>query len=189
MIVLEGSALLHTVALLSCLGFLLVGFDNGLMGGLVNGAAFDRTFGIDATASSGANLIALIVAIYDIGCFFGAVFCSIFGKPHPPIEASITYRSITGERLGRRRSILIGVLVMIVGALLQASAYVSAHMIVARIVSGLGMGLINSTVPVLMAEFAPKATRGIFVCAQLSTLNFGIMCVITLQTPADTGLM
>jgi MFS family permease len=28
-----------------------------------------------------------------------------------------------------------------------------------------------------MAEFAPKATRGIYVCAQLSTLNFGIMLV------------
>jgi hypothetical protein len=28
-----------------------------------------------------------------------------------------------------------------------------------------------------MAEFAPKATRGIFVCAQLSTLNLGIMLV------------
>jgi hypothetical protein len=36
---------------------------------------------------------------------------------------------------------------------------------------------INSTVPVLMAEFAPKATRGVYVCAQLSTLNFGIMLV------------
>jgi hypothetical protein len=28
---LEGSALLSTVALLSCLGFLLIGYDNGLM--------------------------------------------------------------------------------------------------------------------------------------------------------------
>jgi MFS family permease len=49
--------------------------------------------------------------------------------------------------------------------------------IVARIVSGIGMGFINSTVPVMMAEFAPKASRGIFVCAQLSTLNFGIALV------------
>lgn len=66
---------------------------------------------------------------------------------------------------------------MIIGALLQATAYSRAHMIVARIVSGVGMGFINSTVPVMMAEFAPKATRGIYVCAQLSTLNFGIMLV------------
>jgi MFS family permease len=34
-------------------------------------------------------------------------------------------------------------------------------MIVARIVSGIGMGGINSTVPVFQAEFSPKATRGL----------------------------
>ena len=31
MIRLEGNALLYTVSLLACLGFLLIGFDNGLM--------------------------------------------------------------------------------------------------------------------------------------------------------------
>jgi hypothetical protein len=50
---------------------------------------------------------------------------------------------------------------MIVGALLQATAYSRAHMIVARIVSGVGMGFINSTVPVFQAEFSPKASRGL----------------------------
>lgn len=46
-------------------------------------------------------------------------------------------------------------------------------MIVARIVSGVGMGFVNSTVPVIQAEFSPKSSRGRFVCMQLSTLNFG----------------
>lgn len=50
---------------------------------------------------------------------------------------------------------------MIIGALLQATAYARAHLIVGRIVSGLGMGWINSTVPVFQAEFSPKATRGL----------------------------
>ncbi len=158
MAVLEGNVLLYTVSLLACLGFLLIGFDNGLMGGLVNGAAFDTTFNIDTDTQ--AQLIALIVAIYEIGCFFGSVATSIIGEP-----------------LGRRRSIFIGVVIMIVGALLQCTSYSTAQLIVARIVSGVGMGFINSTVPVLMAEFAPKATRGIYVCAQLSTLNFGIAMV------------
>ncbi|KAK5119251.1 hypothetical protein LTR85_007865 [Meristemomyces frigidus] len=143
MVVLEGNTLLYTVTLLACLGFLLIGFDNGLMGGLVNGAAFDTTFNIDPKTTSGANLVALIVAIYEIGCFFGAITTSFIG-----------------EWLGRRRSIFIGVVIMIIGALLQTTAYTSAHMIVARIVSGYGMGFINSTVPVM-----------------LSTLNFGIMMV------------
>jgi MFS family permease len=46
-------------------------------------------------------------------------------------------------------------------------------MLVARVISGIGMGFVNSTVPVIQAEFSPKASRGRFVCMQLSTLNFG----------------
>lgn len=46
-------------------------------------------------------------------------------------------------------------------------------MIIARIISGLGMGFMNSTVPVFQAEYSPKAQRGLYVCMQLSTLNFG----------------
>ncbi|THZ99008.1 general substrate transporter [Aureobasidium pullulans] len=157
---LEGNALLYTVTTLTCLGFLLIGFDNGLMGGFINSPAFTETFGIDKTTNKGTNLIAIIVAIYEIGCFIGAVITSFIG-----------------ESLGRRKSILIGVLIMIVGALLQATAYHIPHMLVGRIVSGVGMGFINSTVPVLQAEFSPKASRGRYVCAQLSTLNFGIMMV------------
>lgn len=160
MIQLEGSALLYTVSLLTCLGFLLIGFDNGLMGGLVNAPSFDNTFNIDTSTDYGTNMIALIVAIFEIGAFIGALTTSFIG-----------------ERLGRRKSVFWGVVIMILGALLQATAYGIPHMIVGRIVSGIGLGFVNSTVPVMMAEFAPKATRGIYVCAQLSCLNFGIMLV------------
>ncbi|KAH0358919.1 general substrate transporter, partial [Aureobasidium melanogenum] len=115
---------------------------------------------IDSKTSAGTNFIALIVSIFEIGAFLGCVTTSF-----------------VGHDLGRRRSILIGVVVMIIGALLQATAYSLAHMLVARIVSGFGMGFINASVPVLQAEFSPKTSRGIFVCAQVSTLNFGIMMV------------
>lgn len=69
--------------------------------------------------------------------------------------------ALFGEKLGRRKTIGIGCLIMIIGALLQATAYSRAHMIVARIVSGVGMGIINSTVPVLQSEFSPKSSRGV----------------------------
>lgn len=63
---------------------------------------------------------------------------------------------------------------MIIGALLQATSYERVQMVIARVVSGIGMGFINSTVPVFQSEFSPKAVRGLYVCMQLSTLNFGI---------------
>jgi MFS family permease len=115
------------------------------MGGLVNSPAFTKTFD-----SPSPTITGLIVAIYEVGCFFGSVSTSIFG-----------------EQIGRKKSIGIGVIIMIIGALLQATAYTRAHLIVARIVSGVGMGFINSTVPVFQSEFSPKATRGL--CTFLSS--------------------
>ena len=81
---------------------------------------------------------------------------------------------LVGERLGRKKTLAIGAVFMAIGGALQASTHGRAQMIVARIISGIGMGAINSTAPVLQAEVSPKASRGRYVCAQLSTLNFGI---------------
>lgn len=39
------------------------------------------------------------------------------------------------------------------------------------------MGCINATCPVLLSEFVPKASRGRYLCAQLSVLNLGIASV------------
>jgi MFS family permease len=50
---------------------------------------------------------------------------------------------------------------MIIGTLLQCTSFSRSQFIIARVVSGIGLGAINSTVPVLQAEFAPKASRGI----------------------------
>lgn len=95
---LEGNALLYTVTSLTCLGFLLIGYDNGLMGGFVGGKAFTHTMGIDPDTSEGTSMIGLIVAIYEIGCFLGAIATSF-----------------VGEKLGRRKTIGAGVIWMIIG--------------------------------------------------------------------------
>jgi hypothetical protein len=49
-----------TVSLLTSLGFMLIGYDNGLMGGLVNALAFQDTFN-----NPSANMIGTIVAIFE----------------------------------------------------------------------------------------------------------------------------
>ncbi|KAH8685384.1 sugar transporter-like protein, partial [Tricladium varicosporioides] len=149
---LRGQQLMATVTTLTSLGFLLIGYDNGLMGGLINSASFKESFN-----SPSPTITGLVVSIYELGCFFGSVWTSFFG-----------------ERLGRRKTIFVGVVVMTIGAVLQASSYERVQLIIGRIVSGLGMGAINSTVPVLQAEFSEKGSRGLFVCMLLTTLNLGI---------------
>ena len=46
-----------------------------------------------------------------------------------------------GDRLGRRRTIVLGGVVMIIGAILQASSFGYSQILVARVITGLGNGL------------------------------------------------
>ena len=111
-------------------GFLLFGYDQGVMSGLLTGLAFRKTFPeIDTKSGGSSSLQGTVVAIYEIGCFFGAIFCLLFG-----------------EYLGRRKSIMLGSVVLGVGAVLQASAFGIPQMIVGRIVAGLGNGMNTSTI-------------------------------------------
>jgi MFS family permease len=41
-----------------------------------------------------------------------------------------------GEGLGRKKTFLIGVIIMSIGALMQASAYTVSQMIIARVITG-----------------------------------------------------
>ena len=46
-----------------------------------------------------------------------------------------------GDRIGRRKTIVLGGIIMIIGAILQTTSFSYAQMVVARIVTGLGNGL------------------------------------------------
>ncbi|KAI3483526.1 hypothetical protein L1887_53565 [Cichorium endivia] len=150
---LRGNWLLTVITASCAAGFLLVGYDNGVMGGVVGLGEFNKTFN-----NPDANTIGNIVSLYEIGCFFGAL--STF---------------VIGDFLGRRRTILLSSLIMIAGAIIQAASSSVGVMILGRIVSGLGMGAINSTVPIMQAETSPAVSRGKLVCLDLTVLNFGIV--------------
>ncbi|KAL4795177.1 hypothetical protein BDV19DRAFT_399024 [Aspergillus venezuelensis] len=142
-------------------GFLLFGYDQGVMSGLLSGDAFIRVFPeIDTTegGSGSSSLQGTVVAIYEIGCFFGAI-------------ASL----LVGERLGRRWCIMAGSLILSIGAVLQATAYGIPQMIVGRIVAGVGNGLNTSTIPVWHSELSKASSRGKGLAIELVINIFGVM--------------
>jgi MFS family permease len=111
------------------------------MGGLLTLNSFVTTFPqIDTTkageiglspaeASTRSTVQGITTASYNLGCFFGAIFCIWIGN-----------------YLGRRKTIFTGSLIMVIGATLQSCAYSLPHLIVGRIVTGIGNGLNTSTV-------------------------------------------
>jgi MFS family permease len=84
---------------------------------------------LDLHGPENTNILAIITSIYDIGCFFGALVAFTLG-----------------EKIGRKWSIMVGTTTMAVGAILQISAFSRPHMIVGRIVAGMGNGINTATV-------------------------------------------
>ena len=96
------------------------------------------------------SLIGTVTALYDVGCFFGAVAAVLFG-----------------ERLGRKLMIICGTTIMSIGALLQTTAYGVPQMIVGRIVAGMGNGINTATAPVWQGETSQVKWRGKLVVIEL----------------------
>lgn len=66
------------------------------------------------------------------------------------MNAWLTFPAVTffiGEKLGRRWTIWVAMAFVMVGTALQISAFHVGHLIVGRIVTGMGTGLKTSTVP------------------------------------------
>ncbi|KAL9526809.1 Sugar transporter [Sphaerulina musiva] len=139
-------------------GFLLLGYDQGVMAGIITEPNFLTYFPqMEPTNKSGA-IQALVVAIYEIGCLMGAIGIIMYG-----------------DTLGRRRSILTGALIMCVGAVIQTTSFGLAQLIVGRIVTGIGNGMNTSTIPVYQSEIAPPKIRGFLVLFEGALITLGVM--------------
>lgn len=96
---------------------MLFGYDQGVFSGVVLSEDYLRV--MDLQSEDKTNLKSIITSIYAIGCFVGALFSFCYG-----------------QRLGRKKSILGGTVVMAIGAILQFTAFSVPHMLVGRILGG-----------------------------------------------------
>ncbi|KAL4817487.1 general substrate transporter [Aspergillus spinulosporus] len=132
----------------------LYGYDQGVFGGVVISPDYLRVHELEGPSRT--NVLSTVTAIYNVGCFLGAV--------------SATW---VGGKLGRKRSVILGIAIMTIGAILQTSSYSVPHMTVGRIVSGIGNGINSSTVPVWQSETAPARLKGKLVILQNALLLVG----------------
>lgn len=140
------------------------GYNNGCGGEVLNLPSFVATFPrIDTVNTKGAQATdnsrvqGTVVALYTLGCFFGSLSCIYLG-----------------DRLGRIRTIQLGCVVTIVGAILQASSYSLGQLIVGRLVAGLGFGAITATAPNWQSECADANHRGAAVLFESLFISAGL---------------
>lgn len=126
------------------------------MGGVITGTAFTDQFpSINTTTANGnSTLQGFTVAIYNIGCWAGALLTMFIG-----------------DGLGRKRTIVVGATVLAVGTVIQCSAFSLAQLLVCFFFlflfpSVMLMGLCR--LAGLLPERAMGSLRARFRCGMLS---------------------
>ncbi|WFD20359.1 hypothetical protein MCAP1_002603 [Malassezia caprae] len=154
---LSGQKLNLMVAFAAGVGFVLFGYDQGVMGSLLTLPAFLQMFP-EMNGNTHSTMQGAIIGIYEIGCFLGAISCLLWGN-----------------KLGRRKVIWIGSIFMAVGAILQVIGQHIALLWVGRVIAGIGNGQHTSTIPVWQSECSPPHRRGMLIMIEGSLIAFGIM--------------
>ncbi|KAJ5511477.1 hypothetical protein N7453_003580 [Penicillium expansum] len=130
----------------------LFGYDQGVFSGVVITQDFLEIH--DLVGPTKTTALSTVTAIYDIGCFFGALVAFTIGG-----------------RLGRKKAILLGNTIMAVGAILQTSSSSLAQMFVGRIVLGIG------NAPIWQTETSQTKWRGKLVILDIM-MNIAGFCLV-----------
>lgn len=119
---LRGTTLLSAITSVCSSAFLLFGYDQGVMSGVVISSYWLADMGHPSTI-----IVSTITALYDVGAVFGAIAAAF-----------------TAERLGRKRSLILGSVFVVIGAILMGTCSERVQMMVGRITTGIGQFIITS---------------------------------------------
>ncbi|KAJ6020496.1 hypothetical protein N7540_006000 [Penicillium herquei] len=91
-----------------------------------------------------------MTSVYNLGCFAGAVL-TIWG----------------GDWFGRTKTLVIGSVIIGLGAAIQAASFGVSQMLVGRVIAGVGMGVNTATANVWQSETSKMSSRGKLVIVQM----------------------
>ena len=148
-------------ALLTCILAALAGLMFGLDIGVISGA----TQFIQAEFGVSDHTIEWIVSAMMFGAAVGAAFAG--------------WLSV---RLGRKRSLILGAALFVVGSLLCGGAWSPDTLIAARFILGLAIGIAAFTAPLYLAEVASEDVRGAMISIYQLMITIGIFIAFLSDT-------
>ncbi|CAI7676309.1 unnamed protein product [Penicillium pancosmium] len=119
-------------------------------------ASFSET--VHPNSISNTTTRGLLTAILELGAWIGVLI-----------------NGILADRLGRKLATVSGVVVFLLGVIVQACATGPSYIFGGRFVTGMGVGTLSMIVPLYNAELAPAELRGSLVSLQQLAITFGIM--------------
>jgi sugar porter (SP) family MFS transporter len=141
-------------AISAALGGLVFGYELAVISGAL---LFVRTqFGLSGFEQG------LLVGVLPLGAMVGGILA---GR--------------VADRLGRRSTLLLAGALFAVGAVLATAAPSFPVLVIARAISGVGVGAVSSTGPLYLSEIAPPQVRGRLVTLNQLLVTLGIVCAYT----------
>lgn len=137
------------VSFIAGLGGLLYGFDMGIIAAAL---IFVRS-----TFSLSTSMEEMVVSVVLVGAMLGAV-----------VGGSVA------DSIGRRKTLVWGGLIFIVGSLLAPLSPNVSTLIFARALLGIAIGFTSVTAPVYVSELAPPQSRGTLIGLYQFALTIGI---------------
>jgi sugar porter (SP) family MFS transporter len=168
---LTGRPLSLAVSIIATTGFLLFGYDQGVMSGIISAEPFNDYF---PETKDNATWQGFVTAIYEIGCLLGAISILMFG-----------------DTIGRRRGMILGAAIMILGVIIQVTPVIgskaTAQFIIGRTITGVGNGINTSTIPTYQAECSKTTNRGLLICIEGGVIAFGTLIAYWLDYGCTYG--
>ena len=139
------SVVLVVVLLAGC----LFGYDQGVIAGALAG--------IQSTFALSLLMVQVVTSWVTLGALAGSLLAGELG-----------------DRLGRKRTLLVASACFALGAVLEAAAPDAVVLVLGRLVVGVGVGVAAVAAPLYAAEMAPSSLRGRFVSTYQLAIAAGI---------------
>lgn len=142
----KGQRLVYFTSAFVSLFVSLFGYEQGVCLGILTFVTFNKYFDFPT-----ATEIGLVISILEIGA----------------MVASLLVSKVLDD-IGRKKTILLGTAIFIVGGTLQSFAPNLWVFGVGRVFSGFGVGFLSTMVPLYQCEISPVEERGKLVCGEFT---------------------
>jgi MFS family permease len=105
---------------------------------------------------TGSSLQGWLVSALELGAWAGALF-----------------NGYLADRISRKYSMLVAVVIFTLGTGLQTGAQNPAMLFAGRVIGGIGIGMFSMVIPLYQAEIAPPELRGSLVSLQQLSITIG----------------
>ncbi|KAI5855415.1 general substrate transporter [Tricharina praecox] len=156
--------IVRRITIVACGSFCFFGYDQGMIAGVNASNHYVKLMGFgyvdenDEPRSTNGLLEGGIIAIYYFGTLIG---CFLGG--------------IVGDDYGRIKGVALGAVIGIVGAALQCTAQNVSWMCIARIINGVGTGVLSAVIPVWTTEVCEHSSRGQMISTEFTSNIFGVV--------------